>query len=181
MADFGIGEAIALAGVAASIGSATASYVAQQSAANYQLAIARQNAQVQAQVTERNKRLLQTQKLAAESDLLRQQERKQSAIRAAIGAAGVGFGGSPLEILADSAAQAGRDLETLRFSFQTKIENAALAGNVAQFDEAVRIGELQYKKSQAFGTLIGGYGQAVGQAAEVGYMADKYANPEKYN
>ena len=86
-----------------------------------------------------------------------------SALRTAIGAAGVGFGGSPFEIVADSAATARRDIEVLKMNASQRIYDTSLQGQSQERQYLFDAQAAQFKGNEAFGTLLGGFGQAVGQ------------------
>lgn len=158
----GIALAISAATTAAAAG---VSFLQQQASAKYQEDVARQNAEFQAKLTASN---VARAKLAAnlsEDAAIRDRRRKLSALRTAIGAAGVGFGGSPLEIVADSAATARRDIEVLKLNNRQRIYDTMLSGQSQERQYLFEAQAAGFRRNEAFGTLLGGFGQAVGQGA----------------
>jgi hypothetical protein len=161
-----IAPAVALAISAATTAAAAGvSYAQQRAAAKYQEDVARQNAAFQAKLTASNVARAKLAANLAEDAAVRDRRRKMSALRTAIGAAGVGFGGSPLEIVADSAATARRDIEVLKMNASQRIYDTSLQGQSQERQYLFDAQAAQFKGNEAFGTLLGGFGQAVGQGA----------------
>lgn len=159
----GIALAISAATTAAAAG---VSFVQQQASAKYQEDVARQNAAFQAKLTASN---VARAKLAAnlsEDVAARDRRRKLSSLRTAIGAAGVGFGGSPLEIVADSAATARRDIEVLKLNNRQRIYDTMLTGQTQERQYLFDAQAAGFKRTEAFGTLLGGFGQSVSMGAQ---------------
>jgi hypothetical protein len=107
MADFGIGEAMAIvsiASAAASAAGAVAQGNAAKASANYNAAVARQNADIA-----RANANADAAKQERQGDLLAGKQ------RAATGASGIAPEGSPLEVMADSALESELDSLTTRY------------------------------------------------------------------
>lgn len=154
------------ASAVAAAGASAFSFVQQQQAASYQQRVAEQNAEFQRKLNDSNAARARLDSLASESALADQNRRRLSTLRAAIGAAGVGFGGSPLEIVADSAKNASKDLEYLKWNNSNREYDVQLGGQVAERNYLFDAQQGSFQKQAAFGTLLGGVAQAAGTGAK---------------
>lgn len=145
---------------AASAASGIASFVGARQQASYEQEGYQQQAAFQAQLAERNVALIDTQNRAEEDALKRDRERRLGISRARAGASGVQLEGSPLEALADEAAQYGRDASYLRYTNQVRRQDAVLGGQVAVRREQMGYNAAKVQGNQAFGSILGGFGQA---------------------
>jgi hypothetical protein len=150
----------------ATAGSAAFGFVQQQQAASYQQKVANQNAEFQRKLTESNLSRARLESMATESALREQNDRRMATLRAAIGAAGTGFGGSPLEIVADSARAARLDLEYLRINNRNREYDIQLQGQTAERNYRFDAQAASFQRQAAYGTLLGGFSQAVGMGAQ---------------
>ena len=107
-----------------------------------------QNASIQRQ----NARAAKEQAAAREEQLRRDRARRIGTIRAQIGAQGGTIEGSPLDILADEAAEAELDARLVRFGGQVQARD---------FRNQARSSTLS-----GVGSLIGGAGQAAGTTVQ---------------
>lgn len=154
------------ASAVASAAAAGYSAYAQAQAGAYQEKVAQQNAEFQRKLNDSNAARARLDSLASESALADQNRRRLSTLRAAIGAAGVGFGGSPLEIVADSAKNASKDLEYLKWNNSNREYDVQLGGQVAERNYLFDAQQGSFQKQAAFGTLLGGVAQAAGTGAK---------------
>ena len=145
---------------------ATYSYVQQQKSAKYQEKVALQNAEFQRKLTAANLARAKLESLASEQALRNQQRRRIATLTTAIAASGAGYGGSPLEIVADSAKQSRLGLEYLKMNNAQREYDAQLSGQVTERRYLFEAQGAAFERQAAFGTLLGGYGQAAGIASQ---------------
>lgn len=153
-----------IVGATAAVAGTGLAFYGQQAQASYQKKAAQQQAEFQRAMGARNAALVDIEGRAAEDALRRDRVRRLSALRAAQGASGIS-GGSPLDLYADNAAQASRDLSYLGFETARRRQEAVLGGQVATRRELLGGISADFDKVGSYGTLIGGFGQAAGLAA----------------
>ncbi|MGE5147403.1 MAG: hypothetical protein ACM3N5_11675 [Candidatus Eiseniibacteriota bacterium] len=151
MADFGIGEAMAIASIAsaaASAAGAAAQGNAARAAANYNAAVARQNADIA-----RANATADAAKQERQGDLLAGRQ------RAATGASGITPQGSPLDVMADSALES--ELDALTTHYRGELQARSYGQDAAL--QTMRGKEAQQAGYIGAGTaLLKGASQALG-------------------
>lgn len=139
-----------------------------QAQADVKAAVARENAQFELDLAERNAQAAIDRAAAEEVRLRRDRDRRIESTRATFGASGVQIQGSPLEVLADEAMEAEEDALLIRFGGERVAEQARLTGAILarrELQTALGVetsGQLRADALRASGTasLIGGFGQA---------------------
>lgn len=139
-----------------------------QAQADLKAEVARQNAAFELRLAERNAQAAIQQAGAVETRLRRDRDRRIESTRAAFGASGVQFQGSPLEVIADEALEAEEDALLIRFGGVQAAQQARLAGAIlARREEQEALGfattgQVRADALRASGTasLIGGFGKA---------------------
>ncbi len=109
-------------------------------------------AQFQADIASSNARAAKQQASASAVRLERERRQRQGAARAALGAQGTTFEGSPIEFLADEAAEVAEEVALVRFGGQVEAREQRLRGAVFQ--------------SRARSSLLGGILGATGAVVE---------------
>lgn len=143
-----------------------------QEQADLQARIARQNAQFELDLAERNAQAAIQQAAAEEVRLRRDRGRRIESTRAAFGAAGVQVQGSPLEVLADEAMEAEEDALLVRFGGEQEAQRVRLAGDIlARRELQIALGvettgqnRAASLRAQGTASLISGFAGAAGTA-----------------
>jgi hypothetical protein len=164
----GLAVAATAASAAATGAAAIFAYQGQKASANYSQQAYAQQAAFQKQLGERNAALVDIEGAAAEDALQRDRRRRLAALQAGMAGSGIQSGvGSPLDLYADNFAQASRDVRNLRYTTAVQRQNAILGGEISSRNEMLNSIGAQVAGQQAFGSLIGGFGQAAGIGAGV--------------
>lgn len=149
------------AGAAASTAAAgIAAFAGARQQAKYQKQAYEQQSAFQTQLAERNARLIEIEGRAAADALSRDRMRRLGRSRAMAGASGTEISGSPLDSMADEAGQYGRDLAWLQYNTAVKRQDAILGGQIASRRETLGAINAKITGDQAFGSILGGFGQA---------------------
>lgn len=168
-------EPIALAISAAS---AVAGTVVSMGAASAQAANARQQAEYQRQVAERDQAIVdQNRRYAFEQaridaeDASRDQRRQLSAIRTAYGAAGVDLAGSPLDVLTDTAYETALDVQ--RTEDRGRVQAREFEMQKLGIQDNAYMAELQYQNARtqarysSAASMLSGIGSLASSGARV--------------
>lgn len=115
-------------------------------------------AKQQAKILEKQGQTVLTQSAAEQSRVRRAGRRVLAEQRAAIGQAGIGFGGTSRDLMLDSATDLEMDVATV--GYRGQLEASGLSQQAAQ--------ERARSKSALMGGLAGGIGSLVGAAADYG-------------
>lgn len=131
-----------------------------------QAEIAQQNAAFQAQVTQFNVSQIQASTAAEEARVRRDMSRRLGATRAAIGATGFTAEGTPLDVIADQAAEAEEIALLTRFGGRLQAQRARFQGSLAAREQLFTAQTARSRGGQA---LLGGFGRA-GQTLLTGFL-----------
>lgn len=147
---------LAAAGIIASIAGTAVSAFGAIAQGQQQQALANAQAKAQEQQAEAERRAA-----AFESAKeFRQQSLAQSAARAQVGASGVGFAGSPTEVLTANAGQGQLDLEAIQFGSTIRQNNLRTQADISRMQgKAAKTNSL----FNAAGSIAGGVSSAFGQ------------------
>lgn len=159
--------ALTAASAATTAAAGLAAFAGQRQQANYEQSAYNQQAQFQTELAKRNEQIVATEGRAAEDALRRDRMRRLGLSRARAGASGTTLEGSPLEALADEASQYGRDLNYLQYQTRVRMQDARLGGQVATRRELLNATAAGIAGDQAFGSILGGFGQAGAIAAGI--------------
>jgi hypothetical protein len=158
--------ALSILSAVSAVGGGVASYVGAKSQAKYEQDAYGQQAAFQTALGERNAKLVDIEGAAAADALARDRARRLGAFRARVGASGGTFSGSPLDAYADEAGQYSRDASYLRFNTAVRRQDAVLGGQVATRRELLGQTAAQVQGNNAYGSILGGFGQAAGSLAQ---------------
>lgn len=131
--------------------------------ARFQQQAAQQNAVFAAALGERNAQAELQRAEAEEVRFRRDRQRRSAATRAAFGAAGVQVEGTPLEVLADQAAEAEEDALLIRLGGLTAAQRARLRGDVEAREQRLRAAA--FRQQAGTSLLAGGLeaGETIGE------------------
>lgn len=152
-----------LGGIAAagSIAAGAVGFIGAQQSAKQQKQAYEQQAAFQTQLSERNAALVDIEGEAAQLALKRDRQRRLASLTAAMSASGAQLAGSPLDLYADNAAQASRDMYALRYNTNLRRQEALLGGAIATRKELLGSIGADIQSFQSYGSILGGFGQAL--------------------
>lgn len=170
-----LGAVVGLVGTAASLYGQYSQAQGAQATASYNAAIARQQGAVAAAQGEFNAQTSEAEAAQARTTAAYEADRSRTkagyalaADRAAIGASGLGFEGSPLEVLAFNAGQAELDAQAIRYGGEVRA--SSLEGQAASQRYQGALGIIQGEQRAGVSLLTGqtAANQAYGQAFNAG-------------
>jgi len=155
-----------VSGVVGAVGAMRAAE-AQASADNYNASIKDRNAKV----AEQNRQITIKSSEVAADDKRRENRRTLASIRSAYGSSGLDLAGSPLDVLADSAAESELDVQRIEYEGKMRAREGAL--DVLGYNEGATLDRMSAKAAKTAGkfnaasSILGGISSASNSIARM--------------